>query len=247
MYKDEIDTDKLPQHVAITMDGNGRWAKSKGKFRVFGHQSGVKAVRDTVEGAAEIGLKYITLYAFSTENWNRTAHEVASLMKLFRGYMQSKFLQLVENNVKVIFLGDPNPIRKVIVDQMQKLEQATEKNDGLTLNIALNYGGRDEILRAVQKFGMDASTGKANPKDLTVESFEKYLDTKGQKNPDLIIRTAGQQRLSNFLLWQIAYSELYFTKTTWPDFSVEELSQILVEFDQRGRTFGGNTLRYSRI
>ena len=227
-------------HLGIIMDGNGRWAVERRLPRAFGHKRGASKVTEIVTACPDLGIKTLTLYAFSTENWNRAAHEVASLMKLFRGYMQSKFLQLVQNNVKVIFLGDPSPIQSDIVDQMQNLEEATKKNDGLTLNIALNYGGQDEIVRAAKKFGLETAKGTQNPADLTVAGFEKYLDTANQSHPDLIIRTAGQQRLSNFLLWQVAYSEFYFTKTNWPDFSIKELVQILSEFSERERTFGGN-------
>ena len=228
-------------HLGIIMDGNGRWAVERRLPRAFGHKRGASKVTEIVTACPDLGIKTLTLYAFSTENWNRAAHEVSSLMKLFRGYMQNKFVELVENNVKVVFHGDPSPIAKDISAQMKKLELATKDNDGLTLNIALNYGGRDEIVRAARKFSMDTLTGKAIPKDLTMEKFETYLDTKDQPNPDLILRTAGQQRISNFLLWQMAYSEMYFTATTWPDFSIKELNTVISEFKERQRTFGGNS------
>ncbi len=234
-------------HLGIIMDGNGRWAVERRLPRAFGHKRGASKVTEIVTACPDLGIKTLTLYAFSTENWTRTAHEVSSLMKLFRGYLQNKFLELVENNVKVVFLGDPSPIARDISSQMKRLELATKDNDGLTLNIALNYGGRDEIVRAAQKFGMDTVADKVIPKDLTTETFERYLDTKGQTNPDLIIRTAGQRRISNFLLWQIAYSELYFTNTTWPDFTIKELQLILSEFNQEERTFGGNKSKTTQI
>ena len=228
------------------MDGNGRWAVERRLPRAFGHKRGASKVTEIVRACPDLGIQTLTLYAFSTENWHRAAHEVASLMKLFRGYLQSKFLELVKNNVRVIFIGDPNPIKKDLVDQMRRLEEATKNNDGLTLNIALNYGGQDEIVRAAKKFGVEAARGAKNPEDLTIANFECYLDTAFQVKPDLIVRTAGQQRISNFLLWQIAYAELYFTETNWPDFSVQELSQILLSVNKRERTFGGNKLKASR-
>ena len=222
------------------MDGNGRWAVQRGLPRAFGHKRGASKVTEIVRTCPDLNIKTLTLYAFSTENWQRAAHEVASLMRIFRGYMQSKFLELVQKNVKVIFLGDPTPIAEDIVKQMKELEKATSMNNGLTLNIALNYGGRDEIVRAAKNFATDSVMGQVRPEDLTVSGFENYLDTKNQSNPDIIIRTAGQQRISNFLLWQMAYSELYFTDTKWPDFSVRELRGVLSNFNNRERTFGGN-------
>ena len=228
-------------HLGIIMDGNGRWAAERRLPRAFGHKRGASRVTEIVRACPDLDIRTLTLYAFSTENWNRSAHEVSSLMRLFRGYMQNKFVELVENNVKVVFLGDPGPIARDISAQMKKLEIATKDNDELTLNIALNYGGRDEIVRAAQKFSVGTLAGRAKPQDLTIEKFETYLDTKNQPNPDLILRTAGQQRISNFLLWQIAYSEMYFTATTWPDFSVKELNTVISEFKERKRTFGGNS------
>ena len=229
-------------HVGIIMDGNGRWASDLGWPRALGHRKGARTVTDIVKACPDLGIESLTLYAFSTENWNRSAHEVASLMRLFRGYLQNKFVELVEKNVRVIFLGDPTPVAKDIVVQMRRLEKATKQNNGLTLNIALNYGGRDEIIRAAKKFGRDVKLGNCNVDNLTVEKFETYLDTKGQKSPDIIIRTAGEQRLSNFLLWQAAYSELYFTKLTWPEFSAKHLEEVLKNFSGRSRTFGKEKL-----
>jgi len=225
-------------HLGIIMDGNGRWAVKRGLPRAFGHKRGASRVTEIVRACPDLKIDTLTLYAFSTENWNRAAHEVASLMKLFRGYLQNKFLELVENNVKVVFLGNTEPIARDIVLQMKKLEKATRNNNGLTLNIALNYSGRDEIIRVSKKIAKDCESKILKIEDIDDELFKKYLDTKNQTDPDLIIRTAGNQRISNFLLWQIAYTELYFTKTNWPDFTAKELVQILEECKHRERTYG---------
>ncbi len=221
------------------MDGNGRWAIQRRLPRAFGHKRGASRVTEIVRSCPELNIDTLTLYAFSTENWQRAAHEVASLMKLFRGYLQNKFLELVENNIKVIFIGDRSPIDLDIVHQMNKLEHATKNNDKLTLNIAINYGGRDEILRASIKIAEDTLHGKIKLNQINADTFEDYLDTKEQSDPDLIIRTAGNHRISNFLLWQIAYSEFHFTETSWPDFTIAELGTILTSFKSRVRTFGG--------
>ena len=227
-------------HIGIIMDGNGRWAVKRRLPRAFGHKKGATKVTEIVRACPDLNIDTLTLYAFSTENWQRAAHEVKSLMKLFRGYLQSKFVELVNKNVKVIFIGDSRPIAKDIVIQMKNLQFATKNNDGLTLNIALNYGGRDEILRASRKISKDTANGKLIPDNLDLKTFERYLDTNGQVDPDLVIRTAGNRRVSNFLLWQIAYSELHFTETCWPDFSIAEFKDILNRFQERDRTFGGN-------
>ena len=224
------------------MDGNGRWAANKGRPRAFGHRKGASRVSDIVECCPDLGIKTLTIYAFSTENWNRAAHEVESLLRLFRGYLQNKFLSLVENNVCVKFLGDPKPIGRDLVLQMRKLERATKNNDGLNLNVALNYGGRDEIVRATKKIVKSIMSEDLELSDLNVETFSKFLDTGIQKNPDYIIRTAGEQRISNFLLWQSAYSEFYFSPLTWPEFTPNDLSMALNELQLRQRTFGKNTI-----
>ncbi len=224
------------------MDGNGRWAADKGRPRAFGHRKGASRVSNIVECCPDLGIKTLTIYAFSTENWNRAAHEVESLLRLFRGYLQNKFLSLVENNVCVKFLGDPKPIARDLVLQMRKLERATKNNDGLNLNVALNYGGRDEIVRATKKIVKSVMSEDLNLSDLDVETFSKFLDTGIQKNPDYIIRTAGEQRISNFLLWQSAYSEFYFSPLTWPEFTPNDLSMALNELQLRQRTFGKNTI-----
>lgn len=227
-------------HVGIIMDGNGRWAANKGLPRAFGHKKGASRVTEIVESCPGLGIKALTIYAFSTENWNRASHEVESLMRLFRGYLQNKFLSLVENNVKVVFLGDPQPIARDLRLQMHKLEKATKHNTGLKLNVALNYGGRDEIVRACKKILKKTLAGELQADDVNEATFQSFLDTNGQSGPDIIIRTAGEQRLSNFLLWQSAYSEFYFTDLKWPEFTPNDMKIVLDELSNRERTFGRN-------
>ena len=225
-------------HVGIIMDGNGRWAADRGRPRSFGHKKGASRITEIVECSPGLGVKSLTIYAFSTENWNRAAHEDESLMRLFRGYLQSKFLLLIENNVKVKFLGDPTPIARDLRLQMRKLERATRHNTGLNLNVALNYGGRNEIVRACRKIVKKTLNHQIDPLSITENVFESYLDTAGQVSPDIIIRTAGEQRISNFLLWQAAYSEFYFTNLTWPEFTSSEFRLAVETLSGRNRTFG---------
>ena len=225
-------------HVAIIMDGNGRWAASRGRPRAFGHKKGASRVTEIVEACPDIGIETLTIYAFSTENWNRAAHEVESLMRLFRGYLQNKFMSLVENNVKVKFIGDSTPIARDLRLQMRQLEKATKHNTGLNLNVALNYGGRDEIVRACQKIAMATVKNNLNVNDINEDLFASFLDTAGFTGPDIIIRTAGEKRISNFLLWQAAYSEFYYTDLTWPEFTVSDLRLAITELSIRNRTFG---------
>ncbi len=227
-------------HIGIIMDGNGRWAVNLGRPRAFGHKRGASRVTEIVESCPDLGIKTLTLYAFSTENWNRSAHEVQSLMRLFRGYLQNKFMSLVDNNVCVKFIGDPSPIARDIVLQMRNLERATKKNTGLNLNIALNYGGRDEIVRAAKKFATCVKDGQIEISELNIEKFKSFLDTKDQNDPDFIIRTAGEHRISNFLLWQSAYSEFYYTPLNWPDFKPSDLENAINDLVYRDRTFGKN-------
>ena len=234
MYKDEIDTDKLPQHVAITMDGNGRWAKNKGKFRVFGHQSGVKAVRDTVEGAAEIGLKYITLYAFSTENWNRPKREVNALMSLLVSTINKETKTLLDNNIRLEAIGNIEELPKKCQSELKEAIEKTKHGSGTTLILALSYSSRWEIINAIKQIVKN----EVSEKNINEELFSQYLTTKGVPNPELLIRTSGEQRISNFLLWQIAYSELYFTDILWPEFRREDLFEAIYKFQQRERRFG---------
>ena len=225
-------------HIGIIMDGNGRWAADKGWPRSFGHRAGAKKVSEIIKYCPELKVKTLTLYAFSTENWKRAAHEVSSLMRLFRGYLQTKYLEVVKNNIKVKFLGDTNPLPKDILLQMKKLETDTKKNNGFFLNIALNYGGRNEIIRSTKKIAKDLLSDKISVNDINETLFSSYLDTSGQKDPDLIIRTAGEMRLSNFLLWQSVYSELYFSNKMWPEFTTQDFEMAVHSFRQRNRKFG---------
>ena len=229
------------------MDGNGRWAADKGWPRSFGHRAGAKKVSEIIKYCPELKVKTLTLYAFSTENWKRAAHEVSSLMRLFRGYLQTKYLEVVKNNIKVKFLGDTNPLPKDILLQMKKLETDTKKNNGFFLNIALNYGGRNEIIRSTKKIAKDLLSDKISVDDINETLFSSYLDTSGQKDPDLIIRTAGEMRLSNFLLWQSVYSELYFSDKMWPEFTTQDFEMAVHSFRQRNRKFGYKEYDFKKI
>ena len=232
-----IDKTNLPKHIAITMDGNGRWAKSKGKLRVFGHQKGVTAVRNTVEGAAEIGIKYLTLYAFSTENWSRPAKEVNALMTLLVSSIHKETKTLMKNNIRLRVIGN---IAKLPTKAQEKLKEAIEKtkdNSRMTLILALSYSSRWEILNAVKNIIKDGRKAEQINEDV----FQQYLSTKSVPDPELLIRTSGEYRISNFLLWQIAYSELYFTKTLWPDFSKTDLEKAILDYQSRERRFGKTT------
>ena len=234
MFKEKIDTNNLPKHIAITMDGNGRWAKTKGKFRVFGHKSGVKAVRDTVEGAAEIGIDYLTLYAFSTENWNRPKKEVDALMSLLVSTINKETKTLMDNNIKLSAIGDLNSLPKKCQEELQESIEKTKNNTRTTVILALSYSSRWEILNAIKQIVNEGIKEDQVNEDL----FSQYLTTKGVPNPELLIRTSGEQRISNFLLWQIAYSELYFTDVLWPDFRREDLFEAIVKYQIRERRFG---------
>ena len=234
-------------HIGIIMDGNGRWAADKGWPRSFGHRAGAKKVSEIIKYCPELKVKTLTLYAFSTENWKRAAHEVSSLMRLFRGYLQTKYLEVVKNNIKVKFLGDTKPLPKDILLQMKKLERDTKKNNGFFLNIALNYGGRNEIIRSTKKIAKDLLSDKISVDDINETLFSSYLDTNGQKDPDLIIRTAGEMRLSNFLLWQSVYSELYFSNKMWPEFTTQDFEMAVHSFRQRNRKFGYKEYDFKKI
>tara|TARA_B110000495_G_C22958986_1_gene562061 strand:- start:398 stop:1132 length:735 start_codon:yes stop_codon:yes gene_type:complete len=234
MFKEKIDTNNLPKHIAITMDGNGRWAKTKGKFRIFGHKSGVKAVRDTVEGAAEIGIDYLTLYAFSTENWNRPKKEVDALMSLLVSTINKETKTLMDNNIKLTAIGDLNSLPKKCQEELQESIEKTKNNTRTTVILALSYSSRWEILNAIKQIVKEGIKEDQVNEDL----FSQYLTTKGVPNPELLIRTSGEQRISNFLLWQIAYSELYFTDVLWPDFRREDLFEAIVKYQIRERRFG---------
>ena len=229
----------IPEHVAIILDGNGRWAKKRGLPRSVGHKEGCVTVERTVEDAARLGIKYLTVYGFSTENWKRTSDEVGALMQLFRYYMVRLLKIAKANNVRVKMIGDRDRFDKDIIEGIGKLVEETKDNTGLTFIIAVNYGGRDEIVRATRKLMKDSAEGKLLPEDMTEEVFSSYLDTEGLPDPDLLIRTSGELRLSNYLLWQLAYTELYVTDCYWPDFNMEEMKRAIAAYNSRERRFGG--------
>ena len=229
---------RVPNHLAVILDGNGRWAKSKGMPRNYGHSQGSKNVELMCEEVYNYGIKYFTIYAFSTENWNRPDSEVEALMLLLRNYMKTCIKRANKNNMKVRVLGDITRLDDDLQKSIINLEDATKDNTGLNFQIALNYGGRDEIIRAVNKVIKDKEEGKITSK-ITEYIFEEYLDTKGIPDPDLLIRTSGEQRLSNFLLWQLAYTEFYFTEKHWPEFDKEELVKAVEAYNKRDRRYGG--------
>lgn len=229
---------KIPQHVAIILDGNGRWAKSKGMPRTYGHVQGAKTVEKICEEAYRMGIQYLTVYAFSTENWNRPADEVDALMGLLRNYMKTCLKTAAKNNMCVRVIGEKSRLDEDIRRRIAELEAATKENTGLHFQIAINYGGRDEIIRAVKKLAKQVQAGELNPEDITQEQFDGALDTVGIPEPDLLIRTCGEQRISNFLLWQLAYTEFYFTPIAWPDFTKEELEKAVAAYNKRDRRYG---------
>ena len=233
------DTRGVPEHVAIILDGNGRWAKSKGLPRTAGHVAGAKNIESICRAADEIGIRYLTVYAFSTENWSRPKDEVDAIMRILRDYLKSCLVQSKKNNMRCKVIGERSRLDPDIVKRIEELEEASKDYTGLTFIIALNYGGQDEIIRATKKMIADAGEGKLQPDDLTPEIFSSYLDTKDIPNPDLMIRTSGEQRLSNYLIWQLAYAELYFTPVPWPDFNRSELEKAVEAYQQRDRRFGG--------
>jgi len=229
---------KMPQHVAIILDGNGRWAKSKGMPRNYGHVQGAKTVEVICEEAYRMGIQYLTVYAFSTENWDRPADEVEALMGLLRNYMKTCLKTAAKNNMCVRVIGEKSRLDADIRKRIGELEEATKDNTGLHFQIAINYGGRDEIVRAARKLSEEVRAGELMPEDITQERFAGALDTAGIPEPDLLIRTCGEQRISNFLLWQLAYTEFYFTPVAWPDFSKEELEKAVAAYNKRDRRYG---------
>ncbi|MCI8550058.1 MAG: isoprenyl transferase [Lachnospiraceae bacterium] len=230
---------KIPEHVAIILDGNGRWAKKRGLPRNMGHVEGCKVVEQTVEDAARLGIKYLTVYGFSTENWKRSAEEVGALMQLFRYYMKRLLKVAKKNNVRVIMIGERSRFDADIIAGLNRLEGETRENTRMTFTIAVNYGSRDEITRAVRHMLLDCQAGKLSPEDVSEELIGSYLDTRELPDPDLLIRTSGEERLSNYLLWQLAYTEFYFTDVLWPDFNKEELVKAIEKYNNRERRFGG--------
>ena len=235
----EEKTLKIPRHVAIILDGNGRWAKKRGLPRNMGHVEGCKTVEQTVEDAARLGIEYLTVYGFSTENWKRSAEEVGALMQLFRYYMKRLLKVAKKNNVRVIMIGERGRFDKDIIEGLNRLEEETKDNTRMTFTIAVNYGSRDEITRAVRRMMTDCQAGKLSPEDVDESVIAGYLDTRELPDPDLLIRTSGEQRLSNYLLWQLAYTEFYFTDVLWPDFNKEELVKAIEKYNGRDRRFGG--------
>jgi undecaprenyl diphosphate synthase len=237
-FKEHIDFNNLPQHVAVIMDGNGRWAKRKGAMRIFGHRNAVQAVRDVTEGCGELGIKYLTLYAFSTENWKRPKDEVDGLMELLVNTLKQEINKLMENNVKLITIGDTSHLPGNCQENLAWAIDKTKNNEGLKLVLALSYSGRWEITQAVKALTRDIQEGKLSTNDVNEATIENYLQTSGIPDPELLIRTSGELRISNFLLWQIAYTELYITPTLWPDFRKEHLYEAIWSYQQRERRFG---------
>lgn len=229
---------KIPNHVAIILDGNGRWAKSKGMPRNYGHVQGAKTVEVICEEAYRMGIQYLTVYAFSTENWNRPQDEVDALMKLLRNYMKTCLKTAAKNNMCVRVIGDKTRLDEDIRARIAELEEATKNNTGLHFQIALNYGGRDEIVRAVKTLAAKVEVGELKSEEITEQLISDTLDTHGLPEPDLLIRTCNEQRISNFLLWQLAYTEFYFTEVAWPDFSKEELEKAVAAYNKRDRRYG---------
>ena len=229
----------IPQHVAIILDGNGRWAKAKGMPRNYGHMEGAKTVEKICEEAWRMGIKYLTVYAFSTENWKRPQEEVDALMKLLRNYMKTCLKTAAKNDMVVRVIGDKTGLADDIRESIEELEKASANNGGLNFQIAINYGSRDEIVRSVRKVMEDVKAGNIEPEQMDEAMFDSYLDTAGIPSPDLLIRTSGEQRLSNFLMWQLAYTEFYFTDVPWPAFTKEDLEKAIEKYNSRDRRFGG--------
>ncbi len=227
-----------PRHVAIIMDGNGRWAKARGRPRLFGHHAGARRLREIVTACPDLGVEYLTIFAFSTENWKRTQTEVAGLMSLFKRYITKEMQAFVDENLRVRFIGDRLRLAPALQDLMDNAEELTKHCTGVNLTVALNYGGRDEVARATKRLAKDVALGKVDPDDVDEETFVKYLDTYVLPDPDLVIRTSGEARISNFLLWQSAYAEYEFIDTLWPDFSPEVFAKLLAGYGVRDRRFG---------
>ncbi|MEJ7643134.1 MAG: isoprenyl transferase [Chryseolinea sp.] len=236
--KEHIDPNNLPQHIAVIMDGNGRWAKKKGALRIFGHRNAVEAVRDVTEGCGELGIRYLTLYAFSTENWSRPKAEIDGLMELLVNTLKQEIKRLSENRVKLVTIGETAHLPPDCQENLRWAIDQTKDNTGLTLILALSYSGRWEIIKAVKDVAREVASGKLKVEDINEQVFENYLKTSGIPDPELLIRTSGEMRISNFLLWQIAYTELFITPTLWPDFRKEHLYEAILAYQQRERRFG---------
>jgi undecaprenyl diphosphate synthase len=236
--KDKLNLAKLPSHIAIIMDGNGRWAKGKGKFRIFGHQNGVKAVRESAEACAEIGVSHLTLYAFSTENWNRPKEEVNALMELLISTIRKETKTLMKNNIRLQAIGDIGDLPKKCQQELAEAVEETSGNTRLTLILALSYGARWDMINAVKKIAQQVKAGTLDIESINESAISANLSTASYPDPELMIRTSGEQRISNFLLWELAYSELYFTPTLWPDFTREDLYAAILDYQNRERRFG---------
>ena len=229
----------VPEHIAIILDGNGRWAKSKGMPRTYGHTVGAKNVETICRAAHDLGVKYVTMYAFSTENWSRPDDEVKALMKLLGEYIKTCMRTAKKDNLRVRFIGDLSKLDEKLIKAINELTEYSSQFTGLTLTIAINYGSRDEMTRAIRQVATDVKDGKIEAENITESLFSSYLDTKDIPDPDFMIRTSGEQRLSNYLLWQLAYAEFYFTPVPWPEFTPDELKKAVEEYDKRNRRFGG--------
>lgn len=245
--KEQIDTNRLPGHIAIIMDGNGRWAKEKGQDRLFGHYHGVESVRDIVEGCAELGIGYLTLYAFSTENWDRPENEVAGLMELLVQTIRKETETLNKNNIKLHVIGDLGMMPRNAVNELNESMDITARNTGLNLVMALSYSSRWELTQAVKQVAEEVKQGKLSPDTITQEVFQKYLCTANFPDPELMIRTSGEFRISNFLLYQLAYTELYFTDVRWPDFRKENLYAAILDYQSRERRFGKTSEQIGQV
>jgi len=235
---EKIKREKVPNHIAIIMDGNGRWAKKKGAARIFGHNNAVQSVRDTIECCAELDVKYLTLYAFSTENWGRPKTEVDALMKLLVRTLRNEIKELNDNNIRLKAIGDIGNLPNVCFEELQEAMDVTRNNTGLTVVLALNYSGKWEIVKAVKQIAAAVKNGNLKPENINQEIFSLYLETQDIPDPELMIRTSGEMRISNFLLWQLAYTELYVTDILWPDFRRKDLIQAILSFQKRERRFG---------
>ena len=236
--KELIKTESLPKHIAVIMDGNGRWAKGKGAARVFGHKNAIKAVRAVTEGCAELGVEYLTLYAFSTENWNRPKHEVRALMELLVSTLSSEIKTLMENDIKLDTIGDTSSLPAKNQKELAEAMDKTKDNKRMTLVLALSYSGRWDLTQAMKKVAKEVELKRLSSDEISQETIEKYLNTSGIPDPELLIRTSGEQRISNFLLWQMAYTEFFITDTLWPDFRREHLYEAILSYQERERRFG---------
>jgi len=236
--KELIKAELLPKHVAVIMDGNGRWAKGKGAARVFGHKNAIKAVRDVTEGCAELGVQFLTLFAFSTENWSRPKHEVSALMELLVSTLSSEIKTLMDNDIKLSMIGDWDSLPKKNQKELTVAMKKTQNNSKMTLVLALSYSGKWDIAQAMRSIAKDVQDGKITVEDIQQENINNYLNTSGISDPELLIRTSGEQRISNFMLWQMAYTEFFITETLWPDFRKKDLYEALISYQERERRFG---------